>query len=87
MLECAGRPAARKFDTNSAGRSGALYMVENSSMREVQRSDGSVSVDKTHKLSSHPTAKLKVRNANRSLTKRARQSLKRQMNEQAREDE
>lgn len=49
--------------------------------RKVIRSDGSVSTDKTGGFHSRPGHKQEIRNANRSITKSARQTLKRQMME------
>ena len=50
-----------------------------SSPKPFQRSDGSTSVDKTQGWHSRPGHKQALRNANRAITKRARQQLKRQM--------
>ena len=46
---------------------------------KVHRSDGSVSVDKTHGVNSRPHKKEELRNANRSMKKSARQKLKQDM--------
>ena len=50
--------------------------------RKFTRSDGSVSVDKTKGWHSRPGHKEQIRNANRAVTKRARQILKRNIDEE-----
>jgi len=49
------------------------------SKRLVKRSDGETSTDKTAGFHSRPNHKLVLRNANRALTKSARQELKKQL--------
>jgi len=50
--------------------------------RIVHRSDGAISVDKTIGVNSRPTKKQQLRNANRSMTKSARQLLKKEIREE-----
>ncbi|TXH15126.1 MAG: hypothetical protein E6R03_07880 [Hyphomicrobiaceae bacterium] len=51
----------------------------------VHRSDGSVSTDKTVHMESRPNKKANLRNANRSLKKRARQIFKAQIREETKD--
>ncbi len=78
-----GHKAARKFDVQNhpAKQWGMHSSLEGP--RKVHRSDGSVSADKTAGLHSRPGKKAQLRQANRAITKSARQALKRQMQKDA----
>lgn len=78
LVESAGLPSVQKISVNDAGHTKTYYWGR----PPVPRSDGSVGKDKTVGLHSKPGAKEKARNANRSQNKRARQVLKRDLNEQ-----
>ena len=54
-------------------------MTPSGGKRNVARSDGSVTSDKTAGVNSRPHKKEELRNANRAINKRARQILKRQL--------
>ena len=77
MLEAAGLPNQMKASTAFAGRP----PIDRSTTLFV-RLDGSEGKDKTLGLHSRPGAKQKARNTNRAHVKKARQILKRQLNEQ-----
>lgn len=63
----------------------AMNTSVHSPRRRIKRSDGSISIDKTHGMNSRPHKKQQLRNANRSITKSARQKLKKQLKEEVQE--
>lgn len=77
MLEVAGLPNQMKASTAFVGRPLACLQS-----LTFLRSDGTEGKDKTFGLPSRPGAKQKARDTNRAHVKKARQILKRQLNEQ-----
>ena len=78
----AGQRKERK-EKQSTNESEAKYWgTLGKAQHPFKRSDGSISTDKTLGWHSRPGHKEAVRNANRAITKQARQILKRQMLEE-----
>lgn len=72
----AGQPRSEKRSTQD---SAAKYWGMLGKEKPFKRNDGSIGVDKTRGWHSRTKFKETIRNANRAITKRARQILKRQM--------
>jgi hypothetical protein len=84
LRQIAGGNTRRKYDVQNPPAKYWGTWTPQGKRRVVHRSDGSMSTDKTSGFHSRPAHKEQLRNANRSMNKRARQMLKQQLAQEAR---
>ena len=80
MLESAGLPSRPKLSTNMY--TAKYWATRHKAGLQFERPDGTIGVDKTAGFHSRPGTKQTIRQANRAQNKKARQTLKRQLDAQ-----